>query len=239
VLECKIERTRTEVCQFKDQFVWYGILPNGTEQMSFQQIPMKGDLEFVWSPTGRLSRYDIRGDREEFWEKGSNAMLVLFHKNVVFKPDSVRRIGDDLERSLLRSLASAMEVDRSKKNEDRWTTNKPLWAGRRYSSGVAATARYKWEKRPEEGDLVPFVWDGVVSESTDSSSAGGVSTKTRVVGTAWYNPFEGRVDRLEVESRTMSTTGPLVGHTRWIALSKVWEDGDSMKPRPMPTPALE
>jgi hypothetical protein len=231
VLDCEEVRFRVEHCEAKGDQLLYGVVPAGEQTAVFKRIPMAGTIELQWTPSGRLKHYDVQGDREPFWEAGSNALLELYHKNAVFKPDSVRRVGKDLELALTRGIASALEIDRPDPSQASWKTKAPLWAGRRYSS-AAGIGRTKWTAASVD-DGTKLTWTGTVGESSSSGSTAKFGVKTEVVGEAIVDD-QGELVRLFTESHSTSTSVNLVGHTRWMALSSRWEEGDSTDPADMP-----
>ncbi len=235
VLDCEEVRLDVEHCTAHGGNLWYGIVPAQDQAALFQRIPFEGTIELQWTPSGRLKSYDVQGDRESFWQVGSNALLELHRLNLAFKPDSVRRVGKDLELSLTRGIASALEIDRERTDKPTWKTKKPLWAGRRYS-GAVGIGRTKWAAKDVEGGT-KLTWNGVFSEATSSASTNSFGVKTELVGEAMLDE-RGDVLTLFTESHSTSTSVQLVGHTRWMALSSRWKEGDSTEPADMPPTRL-
>ena len=232
VLDCEEVRLNVEHCSAKGDQLLYGVVPAGENTARFKRIPMQGVIEMRWTPTGRLKSYDVQGDREAFWEVGSNALLQLNGLNLVFKPDSIRRVGKDLELSLTRGIASALEIDRPVGGgKPTWKTRQPLWAARRYSDS-ASIGRTKWSETAVDGGT-QLTWSGTVGEASTSGSTNKFGVQTQVVGEARLDAL-GEVESLFTESHTTSTSVNLVGHTRWMALSRRWSEGDPTDPAEMP-----
>ena len=238
VLDCRVTKVLTELCRFRKGRLDHGVHIDGEPGPRWTVLPLTADIELTWTPTGRLERHDIRGDRQAFWTKAGSFELVMSTKQRTFSDDKIRRIGRDMELALLRGLAAALEIDLSPKGEAQWTTKKSLWAGRRYAEGVVASARFTWTTAYSDTGFTGLEWSGKASEATDGASHQGISLTTDVVGEALLDPERMLVVQLYTESRTRSSSG-LDGHTRWIATSKAWSKGDSIAPTPLPASRLD
>ncbi len=239
VLDCKPVAKRTESCTFHDGVVHWGYVKEGTEEVKYVTIEMPAELEFVWNVRGRLSRWDVRGDRERFWAQASNAFLkALFHRSdVVFKPDSQREIGTEIEQRLCRKLAGAVELDLPKNGESikgQWVTTKPLWAGRRYTMG-SATAKVGWRVEEMEGDVATIAWNGSISEASTTMSH---SVQTKLMGQARLDTSTGGLSHVYTESAAVSSGNvALADHTRFMSFARPF-DGGEITPQAMPQPKI-
>lgn len=240
VLDCRFQAARVEVCTFPHG-VWWSYVLQGSTEVTAVNLGSPGTIEIEWSPRGRVSSWDVRGDeREAFWEIASNTSLkAMFHRSdVVYKPDGQREIGQTIEASLTRQLAGALEWELPKKGDTSkpWRATAAPWFTRRWTQGTAS-AKVELRVESTDADGVHLALAGRVSEVPMNVSVTS-AVETQAVGRATLDPATGLVVSSFTETLE-SCNQPLTGHTRHIALVSQWRQGDPVTPAEMPTPLLK
>lgn len=241
VLTCEPVRPRVESCAFAGDTVWWGAVVEGTDQFAAVKLPAPGKIELTWTPRGRLGSWDVVGDRTAFWTQASNTILQMtFHRpDMVFKPDAQRNIGQDLEGTLTRLIAGALEWELPKKGEadGAWSPSQSPWAARRYVQSISSH-KVALQVTSQTDEAIEIAASGLVKEQVAEGSMADFAVETKLEGTATFDRATGRISRSKTETLVQSTMGPLVGHTRTITTVVPWSEGDPTEPADMPEPRL-
>lgn len=203
VLECEMQKGRYEQCRWKDdRFYWgHGETP---ESLKVFEVPFDAMMELKWSKNGKLSTWDIRGDgRDAFAQQYCNLQVQeLFHKaGFVCMDDTIRRLGPQMEESLLKLTVGWLEVQWPKAPAEKWAPRSPITGPRWFRYGVSSHD-LKYRKLEDQ----EWVMEGKIVERPDAGGA--VETFVAAV----YQ-WEGNELRSMVgQSVTGSTTVELRGH---------------------------
>lgn len=240
IVECRPTGARVEVCTFPHG-VWWGYVLEGSTEFAAVNLGAPGAMEITWTPRGRISGWDVQGDRQAFWEITANTFVqTTFHRSdMVFKPDAQREIGAEVERSLVRGLAAALEWEVAKKGDPSpiWKLSGPPWSARRWIQGTATARDLDMHIASEDAEGVHLALTGRVVEMLPADSGTSMSAETQVVGNATFDRAKGQIVSAFTETLA-SSTQPLVGHTRSITLVRPWKEGDSASPADLPKPLL-
>jgi hypothetical protein len=243
VLACAPATPTVERCRFVDGTRWTVIVADQPDKAVTVLLPAPGEIEFSWTPRGRLKTWDVVGDRSDFWTKASNAMLKhTYHRSdVVFRPDAQRQIGQDIEGSLTRQLAAALEWELPKvppADGLAWEPTQTPWIGRRWTTSTA-NARLSYKATADQGALA-FTMDGIVKEQNAETGSMPAIVTTTVVGAARWDPAVGGVVQARFETKAEpSGAWTLVGHARSVALVQPWTEGSAVAPSGLPDLRLQ
>jgi hypothetical protein len=238
VLACAPTTPSVERCRFVDGTRWTVIVTDQPDKAVTILLPAPGEIEFSWTPRGRLKAWDVVGDRSEFWTKASNAVLELtYHRSdMVFRPDAQRQIGQDIEGSLTRQLAAALEWELPKVPPAaglEWEPTQTPWIGRRWATSTA-NARLTYKAEADQGGLA-FTMSGIVKEQHAETGAVPAIVTTTVLGAARWDPQIGGVVQARFETKAeASGAWSLVGHARSAALVQPWSEGSAVEPAGLP-----
>lgn len=73
-LSCTPQTPTIERCRFVEYLWWSAVVLNTTDRVS-RRLPPPGVIEWVWTRRGRLTAWDVLGDREAFRTEAANAQL--------------------------------------------------------------------------------------------------------------------------------------------------------------------
>ena len=237
VVDCETVAQRVERCTFPVK-PWWSYVPEASETLTLTELPVPNAFELVWNKAGRLSSFDPDADAGPFADAAADLQLkASFHrKDVVWKPDAKREISSGLWTTLVRDLASALELEVPKVgSEAAWTPPVAPMATRRYVQGVANASLLATPGPPVDG-LVPVALAGSVAESPPSTGVGLAGVDTRVHAELRVDPATARVRAARWDLTATSTSQQLVGHTRRLILVAPWKPGEDAKPAAMPEP---
>lgn len=226
ILDCTMGEKRVESCTWRDETVYFGA---GDDPASLKvwKLRLPATMELMWSGTGKLKSWDVRGDRADFWEGAANAMLqASFHrKDVVFRPDAIRRQGQSREESLLKMTVAWLEVQTGKEGASTWAPKTPI-TGPRYLKYGVASHKTAYRVMPDGR----WVLEGEISESVD----GGTVNTAMVAVYAWD---QGALVGLVGDAIHFSSTVMINGHRRNLVAFTVVNENTDPRPNQLP-PAI-
>ncbi len=238
VLACTPTTPSVERCRFVDGTRWTAIVHDEPDKAVTVLLPAPGEIEWSWTPRGRLKSWDVVGDRSAFWTQASNAILDLtYHRSdMVYRPDGQRQIGQEIEGNLTRMLAGALEWELPKTALTpglEWEPTQTPWIGRRWTTSTAgAKLQYK---AAEDGKTLAFTMAGTVKEQHAESGAVPAIVTTTVLGSARWDPAVGGIVQAQYETKAeASGAWALVGHARSAALVRPWSEGMAVQPAGLP-----
>lgn len=228
ILDCTMGEKRRETCTWRDGKVYWGA-GERPDQLRVHTLHLPAKMEVVWSPTGKLKTWDVQGDRQDFWEGASNAMLqASFHRSdVVFRPAAIREQGQSLEESMLKLTVGWLEVQWDKAAAPQWKPKTPI-TGPRYTKFGVASHDTSYRVLPDGR----WVLEGTISESIDN---GTVNTAVAAVYAWEGDALVGLVG----EALHYSSNVRLGGHRRnLVAFTQVTEQSDP-RPTQLPPPLMK
>lgn len=243
---CKSIATRTEECRFGDGLFFWGWQERNANTPQLYAFEAPITVEISYSAVGRITSWDIRGDRATMQKN-----LTMVYANRVNKdawqldsPNFLRQIGQELEQRFLLVVISGLDIELPRKgleDEGSWKVRSLPFFGKRSTTatgGAKLTVSLNEQREegsllgvrgdvtnvmvPDSGLLLPFVQ----SEQTIYAD---------VQGGALVSKEDGRLLASELWLFYRSTL-PIYGFKVATYRATRWVDGMSAVPGPVPVP---
>lgn len=117
LLSCERVAPRLDRCTFEGDQIEFGYRIKGAPDLRVFAVKAPTTLEIAWSKDG-VPRFDLQGDLDAFHESAANTLIPLLRgaEGKTFTADSWRRIGAEMQGSLVFWLLGALELPMPKKN---------------------------------------------------------------------------------------------------------------------------
>jgi hypothetical protein len=244
-LICKGVVNRTEACTFGDGLFFWGWQARNAKEPEIYAFEAPVTIEISYNTVGRITSWDIRGDREALQKN-----LALVFANRVNKdawqldsPNFLRQIGQELEQRFLLVVIGGFDIELPRKGLEAagtWKIRSLPFFGKRTTTatGAARLAVTLGEKREEgtilgvRGDITNVI---LPSEVRLPFVANEQTIYADVQGGALIDPADGRLLASELWLFYRSTL-PIFGFTTATFRVTRWSDGLSAVPGPVTPP---
>ncbi|HMV67505.1 MAG TPA: hypothetical protein PKA64_11695 [Myxococcota bacterium] len=243
-LICKGVTSRTESCTFGDGIFFWGWQARGATQPEIFAFEAPITIEITYSPVGRITSWDIRGDRATMQKNLTMAYANRVNKDAwqLDSPNFLRQIGQELEQRFLLVAISAFDVELPRKGDagaGTWKVRSLPYFGKRGTTATGgARMTMTLADQKDEGAIITMGGDVTnVLVPNDTLLLPFAASEQTVYGDirggALIGAADGRILASEVWVKWRSTL-PLFGFKVATFRATQWSDGMSAVPGPVP-----